>query len=86
MTFSLVSGIVAAPPQLKLTKPPPASAASSAASVQLAGLPVPTIPAAPAGLAGVNSVSPASKITAVRLRMAFFIDTSLPWFRHYEML
>jgi hypothetical protein len=37
-------------PQLNVTLPPPASAASNAASVQLAGVPVPTTPLARAGL------------------------------------
>jgi hypothetical protein len=37
------------PPQLKVTVPPPTRAAPKAASVQLAGVPLPTIPAAWAG-------------------------------------
>jgi hypothetical protein len=41
--FSEVSVIVAAPPQLKRMTPPFASALASAVSVQLAGVPVPTV-------------------------------------------
>ncbi|WP_329264877.1 hypothetical protein OG223_52110 [Streptomyces sp. NBC_01478] len=43
MVLKLVIGMVAAPPQLNVTVPPAASAAVSAASVQLAGVPVPTV-------------------------------------------
>jgi hypothetical protein len=47
MVFWLVSRIVTGPaPQLKLTDPPPAKALVRATSVQLAGVPVPTVPAA----------------------------------------
>ena len=38
--------VVAAPPQLKVTVPPPVRAVVSAAWVQLPGVPVPTTPAA----------------------------------------
>jgi hypothetical protein len=38
------------PPQLKLTAPPPTNAVFSAPSVQLAGVPVPTVPAANADM------------------------------------
>ncbi len=52
MDLALVKLIWAAPPQLKVMLPPPTRAAVSAASVQLAGVPVPTTPAARAGDAG----------------------------------
>src|SRR2546425_5618172 len=42
MVFVLVTVIVAAPPQAKVTVPPPGRQASNAASVQLALVPVPT--------------------------------------------
>src|SRR2546428_5198161 len=60
MVFVLVTVIVAAPPQLKVTVPlkllPPGRQASNAASVQLALVPVPTTHAS-AGMADRDSAS-----------------------------
>ena len=59
MTFALVTvSVYALAPQLKSTLPPPTNRASSAASVQLAGVPVPTVP--PSGAARTLSAESAN--------------------------
>ncbi len=65
-TFSLVSKMVAGPPQLNVIVPPPFSAAVKAASVQLPGVPSPTTPAAYAGRAGATAMTSRPRQTSRR--------------------
>ena len=56
-------------PQLNVTAPPPARAALNAASVQLAGVPVPTTPAACAGVACIPTTDIVAHNTAAAKRV-----------------
>src|SRR5438128_1849381 len=63
IAFSVMTIVTGFGPQLKVTLPPPESAALKAASVQLAGVPLPTTPAAKAACGSIASASVLSMST-----------------------